>query len=85
MERFTVRVDGAGRIRLPAEVRRQLKLQQGSELVAHVDNQQLVLRTRLQALRAAQAYFSRFRKKGELLSEELIRERREEAHRDLDD
>jgi len=39
----------------------------------------------LQALREAQAYFSQFRKKGELWSEELIRERREEARRELDD
>lgn len=82
MERFTVTLDGSGRVLLPAKIRKQLKLQRGSKLVGHVNDEQLVLQTRLQALRNAQAYFSQFRKKGELWSEELIRERREEARRE---
>ena len=85
MEAFTVTVDGSGRVLLPAKIRKQLKLQRGSTLIAHVDKEQLILRTRLQALSEAQAYFSQFRKKGELWSEELIRERREEARRERED
>ena len=82
MEAFTVKVDGSGRILLPAKVRKQLKLTQGAELTALLRDQQLVLQTPEHALRRAQAYFSKFRKKGELWSEELIRERREEARRE---
>jgi len=84
MERFTVKVDGSGRILLPAKVRKQLKLGQGSKLIARVDKEQLVLTSREQALREAQAYFSKFRRKGELWSEELIRERREETRRECE-
>ncbi len=83
MERFTVAVDGSGRILLPAKVRKQLKLKKGSELIASVNEEQLVLQTRMQALRKAQAYFSQFRKEGTLWSEELIKDRRKEARREL--
>jgi hypothetical protein len=51
-----------------------------------MDQEKLVLQTRDAALRAAQAYFSKFRPKGgKLMSEELIEERREEARRELED
>jgi len=85
METFTVTVDGSGRVLLPAKLRKQLKLGRGSKLIARVQKEQLILHTREQALREAQAYFSKFRKKGELWSEELIRERREEARRELEE
>jgi bifunctional DNA-binding transcriptional regulator/antitoxin component of YhaV-PrlF toxin-antitoxin module len=83
MERFTVAVDGSGRILLPAKLRKQLKLKKGTELIARVNEDQLVLQTRLQALRDAQAYFSKFRPAGTLWSEELVKERRREARREL--
>jgi AbrB family looped-hinge helix DNA binding protein len=86
MERFTVAVDGSGRILLPAKIRKQLKLRQGSELIARVSEKELVLQTRLQALREVQEFFSRFRPKGgKLLSDELIEDRRREARRELED
>jgi bifunctional DNA-binding transcriptional regulator/antitoxin component of YhaV-PrlF toxin-antitoxin module len=85
METFTVAVDGSGRILLPAKIRKQLKLQKGSTLIARLDKQQLVLNTREQALRQAQEFFSKLRPAGTLWSEELIRERREEARRELED
>jgi AbrB family looped-hinge helix DNA binding protein len=83
MERFKVAVDSSGRILIPAKVRKQLKLEKGSELSARLNEKQLVLQTRLQALREAQAYFSKFRPEGTLWSEELIKERRKEARREL--
>jgi bifunctional DNA-binding transcriptional regulator/antitoxin component of YhaV-PrlF toxin-antitoxin module len=82
MEAFTVKLDGSGRILLPAKIRKQLKLQQGSTLVGQVKKDQLLLQTRMQALREVQAYFSQFRRKGKLLSEELIEDRRREARRE---
>jgi AbrB family looped-hinge helix DNA binding protein len=85
MERFTVAVDGSGRILLPAKIRKQLKLRQGSELIARVSEKELVLQTRLQALREVQEFFSRRRPAGTLWSEEIIQDRRREARRELDD
>ena len=78
-----MQVDGSGRVLLPAKIRKQLKLQPGSKLVGQVNQEKLVLQTRAQALRDAQAYFSQFRpKNGKLLSEELIEDRRREARRE---
>lgn len=83
MERFTLTVDSSGRVLLPVKLRKQLKLKAGSTLSGSVSDEQLVLQTREQALRRAQAYFSQFRKKGDkLLSEELIEDRRREARRE---
>jgi hypothetical protein len=61
-----------------------LNLREGSELIAKLDKQQLVLNTRAEALRRAQEFFSKLRPEGTLWSEELIRERREEARRELE-
>lgn len=82
MEAFTVRLDGSGRILLPSKIRKQLKLRKGSEMIARLNKEQLVLKTRDQALRQAQEYFSRLRPAGKLWSEELIKERRKEAQRE---
>jgi len=85
MEAFTVKIDGSGRILLPAKVRKELKLKKGSALIARVDEQKLVLNTRAEALRQAQEVFSRYRPKGgKLLSDEIIEDRRREARRELD-
>jgi DNA-binding transcriptional regulator/RsmH inhibitor MraZ len=84
METFSVKLDGSGRIVLPAKVRKQLKLEKGTVVIGRLENEQLILWTRTQALRKAQEYFSQFRKKGDKLwSDELIEERREEAQREL--
>jgi bifunctional DNA-binding transcriptional regulator/antitoxin component of YhaV-PrlF toxin-antitoxin module len=85
MEQFTVKVDGSGRILLPAKVRKQMNLRKDSELIARFEKQQLVLNTRAEALRRAQEFFSKLRPAGTLWSEELIRERREEARRERED
>ena len=86
MEKFAVKLDGSGRILLPAKVRKQLKLEKGAVVIGRLDKEQLILWTRAQALREAQEYFSKFRKKGDKLwSDELLEERREEARRELED
>ena len=86
MEQFAVKLDGSGRILLPAKVRKQLKLEKGAVVIGRLEKEQLILWTRAQALRKAQAYFSQFRPKGgKLLSDELIDDRREEARRELED
>jgi len=86
METFRVKLDGSGRILLPAKVRKQLKLQQGSIIMASLDGEQIVLKSQAQVIHEVQQYFSQFRKKGDKLwSDELIEERREEARRELED
>jgi AbrB family looped-hinge helix DNA binding protein len=82
MKSLVVKVDASGRILLPAKVRKDLHLKRGSELVMRLGKDSLHLKTRGQALREAQEYFSQFRRKGELWSEELIKERRQEARRE---
>jgi hypothetical protein len=55
-------------------------------VIGRLEKEQLILWTRAEALRKAQAYLSRFRPKGgKLLSDELIEDRRKEARRELDD
>jgi AbrB family looped-hinge helix DNA binding protein len=85
MEQFTVKVDGSGRILLPAKVRKQMNLRKDSELIVRLDKQKLVLNTRAQALREVQEFFSRRRPAGVLWSDEIIKDRRREARRELDD
>lgn len=81
-----MKLDGSGRILLPAKVRKQLELEKGGVVIGSLDKEQVVLWTQAQAIRKAQAYFSQFRKKGDQLwSDELIEERREEARRELED
>jgi len=85
MEQFTVKVDGSGRILLPAKVRKQMNLRKDSELIARLEKQQLVLNTRAEALRRAQEFFSKLRPAGVLWSDEIIKDRRREARRERED
>lgn len=82
MKSLVVKVDASGRILLPAQVRKDLHLKRGSELVMRIGKDIVQLKTRAKALQEAQEYFSQFRRKGELWSEELIKERRKEASRE---
>jgi bifunctional DNA-binding transcriptional regulator/antitoxin component of YhaV-PrlF toxin-antitoxin module len=85
MEQFTVKVDGSGRILLPAKVRKQMNLRKDTQLIARLEKQKLVLNTRAEALRQVQEFFSRRRPAGVLWSDEIIKDRRREARRELDD
>ncbi|MGD0014003.1 MAG: AbrB/MazE/SpoVT family DNA-binding domain-containing protein [Bryobacteraceae bacterium] len=76
---FTTKVDQAGRIIIPAPVRRRLGLQPGSEVVLSLTGDRLTLWTRQQALHRAQKYFRRLAPAGELWSEELLADRQREA------
>ena len=54
METFKAKLDGSGRILLPAKVRKQLKLDKGAVVIGRLEKEQLILWTRAQALRKAQ-------------------------------
>jgi AbrB family looped-hinge helix DNA binding protein len=77
-----VRVDAAGRIVIPAELRSELAIEPGQELILSREADGLHLQTFAQAVRAAQEAFAPYRVSGESVVDELIRERREEARRE---
>ena len=76
---FHSKLTGAGRIVIPVAIRERLGLTDGTELVMSVDEKGIRLRPLDMAIVRAQDYFSSLGPSGSLASEELIRERREEA------
>ena len=70
-----------GRVVIPAQIRRELGLEQGDELVASVDGRRLVLETRDALLRRIQAEY-RAAAGDRSLVDELIAERRRAAERE---
>jgi AbrB family looped-hinge helix DNA binding protein len=74
-----VRVDSAGRIVIPSEFRERHGIEPGQEVIISEEPQGLCLQTFRQAMARAQAYFAAYRRGGESVVDELIRDRREEA------
>lgn len=79
---YSARVDSSGRIVVPAELRERLHFRPGDELVLQEDAGVLHVRSYEQVIAEAQAYFADVAPDEGLLSEELIRSRREEARRE---
>jgi AbrB family looped-hinge helix DNA binding protein len=82
MATISVKVEKSGRILIPAVVRRQLHLKEGSELILRVDEAGIQMGTREQALARIHKELRRYIPEGRVLSEELIQERRAEAERE---
>ena len=70
-----------GRIVIPAEIRRELALKEGDELIALVEQGELLLLTRDQLWARLRAAFANV-PAGVSLADELVAERREEARRE---
>lgn len=70
-----------GRVVLPASFRKLVGLNVGDEVVLRIENNELRVFTRKQALRNAQEFVQKLAA-GAPLSEELIEERRAEAERE---
>jgi AbrB family looped-hinge helix DNA binding protein len=80
--RWTLRIGARGRLVLPAPARKALSIREGDPLVATLAaDGRLVLVPLAAQVRRLRGMF-RTRAAGRRLSEELIRERREEAARD---
>lgn len=77
-----VAVGPKGRVVIPADIRRALGIGEGSELVALVDGEAVVLVPRSAIKRRLRSMFAEV---GPSLSEELLAERREEARQDASD
>ena len=71
-----------GRMIIPAELRHSLELKEGDELLVTIEGKRLVLETEAALLERLYATVGE-PPEGELVSDELIRERREEAKREL--
>lgn len=77
------RINKQGRIVIPAECRAAAGLKPGDDLLIEpVGDGELRLRTRLQAIKEAQAIVARYLPPGRDLVQELIDERRDEAARE---
>lgn len=79
---FESKVDQVGRVVIPAEVRKQLGIQTGDEVIVEADDRGIHIYTRMQALREAQDYYCSLAPSSVIMSKELIRQRRDEAERD---
>ena len=72
-----------GRIVIPARIRRELGLDEGTPLAVRTEQGRLILEPRGEVLRRLRGRYARAAGK-ERLSDELIRERRLEATRESD-
>jgi AbrB family looped-hinge helix DNA binding protein len=82
---YKVRIAAGGRIVIPAEVRKELGVDEGDELMLVQSEHGFRISTVEQVLRAAQAYFRSLAGSEVVMSDELIRDRRAEAKRELDE
>ncbi len=80
--RTTLRVADGGRIVIPAEVRKRLGLDVGSDLVLTVEDDHATITNAKAARRRAQERVRRYVPPGRSLSRELTAERKKEAARE---
>ena len=76
------KVADAGRVVIPAEFRKALGLKEGDEVVVSQDDHGLRITPLRDAIRRAQDYFAALAPLEVRLSDELLRDRRDEAARD---
>ncbi len=77
-----IRVDSAGRVVVPADLRQKLGIEPGHDLILSADQDGIHLHTFTQAVQAAQAILAPYRIPDQSVVEELIRERRQESRRE---
>jgi AbrB family looped-hinge helix DNA binding protein len=76
---YRSKVDASGRIVLPADVRLRQHIHTGDQVVIIEGHEGLQVKTQEQAIREVRNLFATFAPPDVLLSEEVIRERREAA------
>lgn len=84
--RYTGKVDKAGRVVIPAEIRANAHLRPGATVTITTDaSGSIVLKPTLEILHEAQEYFLSLGPADEIWSDELLAERRMEARREIED
>lgn len=81
MKGVRAKIGSGGRLVIPATYRKALDLKTGDEVVLNLEEREIRIISTRQAVNQAQRLVRRYVPKGRNLSEELIRERREEAAR----
>jgi len=79
MDRVLTKLGDGGRLVIPVEYRKALGIDTGDELVLVLEEQSLRVLTPREGVRRAQALVRSYIPKGRRLSEELIRQRRQES------
>ena len=83
METYTARLESSGRILLPAAIRRQLGLSEGSTVIVTAEESGAIrVTSRFQALAQVRDEVRQYIPAGRDLVEELIQDRRAEAKRE---
>lgn len=84
-QRYTGKVDRAGRVVIPAEIRAKARLQPGATLTITAGRSgRIVLEPTLAILYEAQEYFLSLGPADELWSDEVLAERHLEARREIE-
>lgn len=79
MNATKVRMGNNGRLVIPAEYRKKLRLEPGADLLLRVEGDELRLMTTAAAIKQAQSLVRSYVPEGVSLVDELIAERRDEA------
>jgi AbrB family looped-hinge helix DNA binding protein len=79
MSIHSVKLSKEGRVLIPAIIRTDLGLHEGSQLSLRVENGEIRLFDKVQALRKAQALASKFKKPNESVVDEFLNDRRNQA------
>jgi len=82
MDQETTHMSENGRIVLPVAIRRAANIKPREVLTVRVDDEGIHLQTRRQAIKRAQAVVKKYTKGRKGLTDEFLRERREEAARE---
>ena len=82
MQAVTVKLDRKGRLGLPIQFRRALGFEPGDELILTLDQGELPIFTRGEAVKRAQELVRRYIPSDRSLVDELIQERRAESARE---
>ncbi|MER9754916.1 AbrB/MazE/SpoVT family DNA-binding domain-containing protein [Mesorhizobium sp. M0166] len=80
-KRERVKLGEGGRFVIPAAMREEMGVRPGEDMILHVENGELRVRSWLQNLRRVQAELSALKRPGESVVDEFLKERREEQSR----
>lgn len=80
-KRERVKLGEGGRFVIPAAMREEMGVKPGEDLILHVENGELRVRSWLRNLRRVQAELSALKKPDESVVDEFLKERREEQRR----
>lgn len=82
MTTHQTRMSKEGRVLIPAAVRQELGFGVNEPLSLYVQDGEVRIVSRIQAIRRMQQRMAKYKKRGESVVDELLRERREEAGRE---